>query len=153
MTATRTHCERGHSLSGRNVRWFHRPNGYRERYCVTCGLINARKYQAKLRASGRKVNAPPEYFVQYRAEVKAGIRTPKRRVAPKVSVPSQVTDLLQIEGSWWSKFEIATRLGAVDNTVQKALSDLTRQGVLLRRQRVDGRVEWRAVPFTGDSTG
>lgn len=146
VTRRRSHCDRGHPLSGRNVRYYHRSNGYRDRECVACALIRARKYQAKIRAQGRKVNASPEYFAQYRADVKAGLRTPKRRTVSKVSVPTRVTDLLQIEGSWWTKPEIAHRLRVLENTVQKALSDLTRKGVLTRRERVDGRVEWRASP-------
>lgn len=120
----KTHCLRGHRLTGSNVKTYRRTSGV-NRQCVRC--VNYR--QRLWRDADRRRRGVP----------KRNLKPQRRR-----SIPATVADLLEIEGSWWTKAEIAFRLGVLDNTVQKALSDLTRQGTLTRRVRA-GRVEWKTV--------
>lgn len=142
-----TYCQRGHRLSGKNLYVYVGANGRVLRQCVPCQTQRQRLYKRRVRAElpGKYPPASREWYRQYRQEVKLGIRTPKRRRKGRKLVTEPLLDLLQIEGGWWNWREICDRLGANRDSVQKALSRLTKEGKLEQRRLLDRVVEWRYI--------
>jgi hypothetical protein len=47
LAAKKTHCKRGHPMSGQNLIVFVRPNGYVDRKCRACAALRGREYRRR----------------------------------------------------------------------------------------------------------
>lgn len=152
MRKRKTHCVHGHPLEKGNV--YRRKDGRRQ--CKPCARKRSRINLARLRKEGRAPTARPEYFRQYRADVKQGLRTPQQRKS-RISDPYtiRVLDALHIDGGWLTIPALAMMLDAKEDTMRQTLgrmrsngfveSRFVELGVNGGRNRREKRIEWRAV--------
>lgn len=123
-------CVNGHPLTVDNV--YTSRSGKRQ--CRTCLRHRSKMYNRKRRAAGQTMNEPAEWHRQYRAEVKAGIRTvTPRPQEPAVPMRLRILDLLCIEDGWWEPEEMADRLNLKAESLKRVMYRLEQEGLTEHR--------------------
>lgn len=136
----RSVCVNGHKLATDNI--YTAPNGKRQ--CRACMRHRSKLFNRKRRAEGVGQPKDAGWHRQYRAEVKAGIRTvnPRPRQRPP-TIQVRVLDLLCIEEGWWEPEEMADRLGLNADSLKRTMYRCEQAGLVEHR---NDPLRYRATP-------
>ena len=134
----------GHPLTPQNVNVY-RYGNRTQRQCKACNRRLARLRMRQRRAEGHyqpDLAQLAEYRRRYRAELRTGTRTVKRRNKKRIQLKPQLADFLEIAGGWWTVAALANRFNVAENSVRKALASLATEGSVQTDDRA-GRKEWK----------
>jgi hypothetical protein len=136
-----SHCVNGHPFDETNT--YVRADG--KRTCKACARFFAKQWHRRERAKGRRFSqASKEWKAQYQRDIRAGLRTPQKRLKRSQNISACLTDFLTLDRGWWTVAALAHRLDAKPDTIRVALRRMTLKG--LAETRIGEYQEWKALP-------